>query len=260
METFVEWLGLPILASEHGSKIDDFIIYVHWLMGILFVGWFSYFLFCIYRFRASKNPRASYKGVPSHLSTYLEGAVALIEAVLLIFFAIPLWRSVVEDFPTQEEGALEIRVMAEQFGWNSRYAGTDGKFGSQDMIYASTENKFGYDPEDALGKDDIVPPLNDIRVPIGKPVKIYLSSLDVIHSFAVHPLRVQQDCIPGMTIPIHFQANKEGRFMITCAQLCGNGHFSMKGFMTVESQDAYDAWMLDMQATSGGGGGGGGFE
>ncbi len=255
METFVKLLGLPVVASEHGKDIDAFIIYVHWLMLILFVGWFGYLIFCLYRFRESKNPRASYQGVQSHFSSYVEGAVVLVEAMLLIFFAIPLWAKVADDFPTKEENPLEIKVMAEQFTWNSRYPGEDGVFGSQDMILASTENKFGYDPEDEAGKDDIVPPLKDIRVPIGRPVIIHLSSLDVIHSFAVHPLRVQQDCMPGMTIPIHFMPTMEGKFMITCAQLCGNGHYSMNGFMTVESQENYDAWMAGMAPTDGDGGG-----
>lgn len=242
-------LGLPELASEHGRSVDNLIIYVHWLMIILFVGWLGYFAYALLRFRRARNPQADYFGVRNHASSYLEGGVAFIEAVLLLAVAVPFWAKAVDKFPKQEESTL-IQVVAQQFAWNVRYPGKDGKFGNQEMRWVNSTNVFGVDPNDPNGKDD-VQTLNEIHVPLvknpdgqNKPVIIWISSKDVIHSFKVIAMRVTQDAIPGMRIPIWFRPTREGRFQINCAQLCGNGHSSMTGgFITVESQEAFDKWL-----------------
>ena len=247
-------LGLPVLASKHGEDVDKFIIYIHWLMIVLFVGWLAFFLYTLVRFRRSKSPKADYVGVKGHASSYIEVAVALVEAVLLIGFAIPLWTKVVEEFPNPSEATV-VRVTAEQFSWNSRYPGKDGVFGRQSMEFVSPDNKFGYDPDDPAGKDDVTPPLKDIRVPVDKPVLIYLTSLDVIHSMSIHPLRVCQDAIPGMKIPVHFMPTVTGHYQITCAQLCGNAHYGMNGFFNVETPEDFQTW-LDSNVQSGAAAGG----
>ena len=94
-----KFLGLPPLASTNGQGVDDLIIYVHWLMLALFIGWIIYFFYVLRRFRSSRNPKADYVGVKSHASNYLELAVAGVEAVLLIFVAVPLWARQVAQFP-----------------------------------------------------------------------------------------------------------------------------------------------------------------
>jgi len=242
-------LGLPVLASEHGQNVDNLIIYVHWLMIVLFVGWLAYFAYALFRFHRSRNPKADYVGVKGHASNYIEGAVALVEGVLLIGVAVPLWAKAVDKFPKEDESTV-IQVVAQQFNWNIRYPGKDGKFGKQDMHLVTPENVFGVDPSDPNGKDDAVT-LNDLHVPLAKlpsgvtkPVIIYISSKDVIHSFKIIALRITQDAIPGMRIPIWFRPVKEGRYQINCAQLCGNGHATMAGgFLVVESQEAFDKWV-----------------
>lgn len=235
-------LGLPPLASEHGRGVDDLIIYVHWLMIVLFVGWLAYFAYTLFRFHRSRNPKADYMGVKSHASNYIEGAVALIEGVLLIFVALPLWARAVEKFPKESDSTV-IQVVAQQFAWNVRYPGKDGVFGRQDMRLVKPDNLFGVDPADPNGKDD-VQTLNDIHVPVNKPVIVYVSSKDVIHSFKVIAMRITQDAIPGMRIPIWFKPTRIGRYQINCAQLCGNGHSSMaNGYLTVESQVDYEKWL-----------------
>jgi cytochrome c oxidase subunit 2 len=243
-------LGLPVLASEHGQDVDNLIIYVHWLMIVLFIGWFSYFIFALIRFRKSRNPKADYIGVKNHASNYVEAAVALIEGVLLIFVAVPLWAKAVDKFPEAKDSTV-LQVVAQQFAWNVRYPGKDGEFGRQDMRFVNETNVFGVDPSDPKGKDDATGILNEIHVPLVKnpdgktrPVIIYLSSKDVIHSFKVIALRMTQDAIPGMRVPIWFRPTREGKFQINCAQLCGNGHYTMNGGMlTVENQAAYDKWL-----------------
>jgi cytochrome c oxidase subunit II len=236
------YMGLPILSSEHGRDMDMMMIYVHWLMIALFIGWLAYFAYAIFRFRQSRNPKADHIGARTHASSYVEVSVAVVEGFLLIAFAIPLWAKVADAFPPEQESTV-IRVISEQFTWNSRYPGEDGVFGRQDIRLVSSANPFGLDLEDPHGKDDIVPPMKDIRVPVNKPVIIHLTSKDVVHSFKVLALRVTQDAIPGMSIPLHFVPTREGTYQIHCAQLCGNGHAFMNGLLTVTSQEEFDTWL-----------------
>ena len=235
-------LGMPPLASEHGQQVDNLIIYIHWLMIALFVGWIIYFGYVLVRFHHKRNPRADYAGVKNHSSSYIEVAVVLVEFVLLAFVAVPLWARAVDKFPAESESTV-VQIVAQQFNWNIRYPGANHTFGRQDMQLVKDNNIFGVDPDDANGKDD-VQLLNEMHVVVNKPVIIYISSKDVIHSFKVLAMRVTQDAIPGMRIPIHFTPTKEGRYQINCAQLCGNGHSSMSaGMLVVESQGAFDKWL-----------------
>lgn len=240
-------LNLPVLASKQGQATDMLIVYLHWLMIVLFVGWLSYFLYTLYRFNQKRAAKADYHGVRSHFSSYLELTVAGIEAALLIFVAYPIWAQHTSGFPKESEATV-VHVMAQQFGWNGRYSGKDGVFGKQDMKLVKSDNLFGVDPADPAGKDD-VQVYNEFHVPIDKPVICQISSKDVIHSFRVMAMRVAQDAVPGSKIPIWFQPTKEGRYQIYCAQLCGNGHAAMAGgFMIVESREKYEAWLASKTA------------
>jgi cytochrome c oxidase subunit 2 len=242
-------LGLPPMASENGQGVDDLIIYVHWLMIALFIGWIIYFFYALFRFRKSRNPKADYVGVRNHASSYIELAVAGVEAVLLVFIAVPLWAKAVDKFPAASESTV-IQVVAQQYAWNARYAGPDGIFGAQDMKFVTSDNVFGVDPTDKNGKDDIQT-LNDIHVVINKPVIIYLSSKDVIHSLKIIAMRVCQDAIPGLRIPVWFVPTKVGRYQINCAQLCGPGHAAMTGgFVTVQSPEDYEKWIKSKSGTT----------
>ena len=189
--------------------------------------------------RLAQPWEADYVGVKSHASSYVELAVAAVEAVLLIFIAVPLWAKAVDKFPDAKDATV-IQIVAQQFGWNARYAGPDGMFGKEEMKLVSSNNKFGVDPTDPNGTDDIQV-WNEIHVPVGKPVIIYVSSMDVIHSLKIIAMRVCQDAIPGLRIPCWFTPTKTGRYQINCAQLCGFGHAGMtQGFLTVDSQADYD--------------------
>jgi cytochrome c oxidase subunit 2 len=248
MDFFKKLLGLPVLASENGRAVDNLIIYIHWLMIALFIGWLGYFLFTLWRFNAKRNPKADHHGVRSHASNYLEIIVAGVEVLLLAAVAIPVWAraSDITRLPTEDAAnAVTIQVVAQQFNWNVRYPGKDGVFGKQDMRYISETNLFGIDPNDPNGADDIqVSPASEIHVPVGRPVIAYITSKDVIHSFKIIAMRVCQDAIPGMRIPTWFKPTREGHYQINCAQLCGNGHSSMSGgFVVVESQEKYEAWL-----------------
>jgi cytochrome c oxidase subunit 2 len=235
-------LGLPELASSNGQAVDDLMVYVHWLMLALFVGWIIYFGYVLWRFNAKRNPKASYEGSTSKIPSYVEYAIVGIEAVLLVGVAIPIWAKNVDHFPKPGEATV-IQIMAQQFAWNARYAGPDGIFGTQNMKLIASDNVFGVDPADPAGKDD-VQVLNEIHVPVNKPVLIYLSSKDVIHSLKLVAMRITQDAIPGLRIPCTFTPTKIGRYQIECAQLCGNGHAAMAGgFVVVQSHADFDAWL-----------------
>lgn len=258
IDTFRKILGMPVLASENGHDIDALIVYIHWLMIALFIGWFAYFLYCLFRFRASRNARADHIGARTHASTWIELVVAGVEAVLLVAFAIPMWARAadVTKFTEKDRAdATEIQVIGQQFNWNVRYPGADKKFGKQSMQLVNEQNLFGVDPDDPAGADDIqIVPAAEIHVPVNKPVIAYISSKDVIHSFKIIAMRVTQDAIPGLRIPAWFKPTQEGRYQINCAQLCGNGHTSMSGgFIIVESQEKFDAWMAEKAKASAGG-------
>ena len=235
-------LGMPELASSNGKAVDDLIVYVHWLMLALLVGWTIYFFYALWKFNARRNPKADYEGSKSHLPKGVEIGVVLVEAVLLLVIAIPLWAKNVQQFPDPKDATL-VQIMAQQFAWNARYPGLDGQFGKQDMKLISNDNIFGVDPTDKAGKDDIQV-LNEIHVPVNKPVLIYLSSKDVIHSLKLVAMRITQDAIPGLRIQVTFTPTKVGRYQIECAQLCGNGHAAMAGgFLVVQSQKEFEDWI-----------------
>jgi cytochrome c oxidase subunit 2 len=241
-----EFLQFPVEASAHAAQIDKMTILTHWLMAVLFVGWGAYFIFALIRFRAGANPRASYEGVKSHLASYVEWGVAGIELVLIVVFAIPAWASRVEAFP-QESQATVVRVVAQQFQWNVHYPGADGQFGRVDPKLVSSENALGLDKTDPAAKDDIQT-INQLVLPVGKPVIVHLTSQDVIHSFSLIQMRVKQDAIPGETIPVWFTPIVTGDWEINCSQLCGLGHFRMRGYYSIKSQADYDTWMKEQVA------------
>ena len=238
-------LGMPIPASTHAAELDQMSVLVHWLMLIMFVGWAVFFVFVLFRFRKSANPKASYTGAKGKISKGTEVAVAIVEVVLLVFYAIPAWAKRVKAFPAESE-AVVVRVIGEQFAWNIQYPGPDGKFGRTDISLVSPDNPIGIDRRDQAAKDDITT-INQLNLPVDRPVLVHLSSKDVIHSFGLFEMRVKQDAIPGMQIPVWFIPNRIGEYEITCSQLCGLGHFRMRGFITIQSDADYKKWFDDQE-------------
>ena len=244
----IESFSFPELVSQNGGDIDGLIIAVHLLMLLLFVGWIIYYFVALWKFRASSNPKADYKGVKSKtITNSIEGAVIVAELVLVVV-ATYYWNFYVNKSDDFSDDSV-IRVTAEQFAWSARYPGADGKLGAQSKTLVSGANPFGIDKTDPLGEDDIEVLKSDIVVPMkknkdgtSKSVTIDLASKDVIHCFKVLPLRVCQDVIPGLRIPIHFKPTKVGRYQVTCAQLCGDGHARMKGAVKVVDEAEWDEW------------------
>ena len=244
-----ELIGLPPNASEHGYQIDHIIEFSHWFMGALFVGWSVFFIYVLLRFRKGRHPVADHEGVKSGISTHLEFAVVLIEAVLLVGFAIPLWAKRVNQFPENKDAIL-VHAIGQQFNWNFHLPGPDGQFGKRDIALLSNSNPLGLEPSDPAGKDDIVV-LGELHVPADRPVIIELSSKDVIHNFCLPHMRIAQDAIPGQIIPMWFKPIKTGSYEVVCGQLCGLGHYGMKGMLVVDNPADYQAWLKERVELSG---------
>jgi len=241
-----EWLAqyMPPDYSAHGPELDTLSAYVHWLMLILFIGWGLVFAYMLIRFRASRQKTAIYHGTKSHASTYAEFAVFVIEFVLLIGISIPAWSRWTTK-PPSNKNPIEIRVVAEQFAWNIHYPGPDGIFGKTDVNHVTSSNPLGIDPSDPHAKDDIAT-LNQLHMEVNRPIIIQLTSKDVIHSFFLPYMRVKQDAVPGMQVPVHFTPVKTSgaeTWEIACAQLCGLGHYRMKGQYQVHTKADFDKWM-----------------
>jgi len=273
-------LGLPVDASSHGYMIDNMIGWVHWLMLLLFVGWGIYLIITVIKFSAKLNPKADYNGVQSHYSQYVEYGVIFFEAFLLIGLSIPLYAQLKTTLPNDND-VHHVRIVAQQFAWNIHYPGDDGKFGRTNIKLVDEEsNPIGLDRNSPFGADDFVT-INQMHLPVNKQVMIHLSSKDVIHSFGIPEMRIKQDAIPGMTIPFFFtptmttseflnkiknteRYNPKGNYgfdketwenlnnkskneyrgyQIACAQLCGNSHYKMRGFVTIDTETEYSAWL-----------------
>jgi cytochrome c oxidase subunit 2 len=244
-----EFLGQPPNASEEGFQIDHILEFSHWFMAALFVGWSAFFVYVLIRFRKSRHPVADHEGVKSGISTHLEFAVVLIEAVLLIGFAIPLWGKYVNDFPDDKEAIL-VHAVGQQFSWNFHLPGPDGQFGRRDVSLVSNSNPLGLDGENPAAKDDLVV-LGELHVPVNRPVIVETSSKDVIHNFALPHMRASQDSIPGHIIPLWFTPIKTGTYEIVCGQLCGLGHYAMKGTLVVDTPEDYQAWLKERAELAG---------
>jgi cytochrome c oxidase subunit 2 len=236
---------MPPDYSAHGWQVDQIIIITHWLMAILFVFWGAFFLYTLYRFSAKRNPKASYHGMQSHWSTWGEAGVAVVEVVLLVGFSIPAWYRWSSRPEAVTKDAFEVRIIGEQFAWNVHYPGADGKFGRTDIKLVTSTNPVGLDMKDPAAQDDVVA-LNQLHLPVNRQALIHVSSKDVIHSFKLPVMRVEQDAIPGMDVPIHFmpvRTSNGDRWEIACAQLCGLGHYRMRGQLFVDNQEDLDKWL-----------------
>jgi len=236
-------LNFPFDASANGYQLDNMLVWIHWLMLVLFVGWGGFFVYTLWRFRSKRNPQANYHGAHHKGSTYVEVGVIVAEAILLLVFAFPIWANVVKAFPSEKESTV-VKITGEQFAWNIHYPGDDGIFGRQDISFLDSGNPLGIDQSDPNAADDIIT-LNQLYLPVNKPVIFHVTSKDVIHGFGIYELRVKQDATPGLSIPFWCIPVKEGKFEIVCSQLCGLGHYRMRGFVNVVSPEKFEEWKAE---------------
>jgi len=236
----------PPAITDFGHEIDAQFARTFLITGVVFVAAQFGLALAIFKFRDRGQKATYFEG-----NNTMEIVWTLATVVLFVglgLYARNAWAEV--HFMGAAPGALQIEVTGQQFVWNFRYAGPDGKFGREkpELVSASTGNPVGLDPTDPTSKDDIVSPV--IVVPAGKEVELIIRSQDVTHSFYVRELRLKQDAVPGMEIHMHFTATEPGDYELACAELCGLGHYRMHSMLTVMPPADFDKWMKDQEAAN----------
>jgi cytochrome c oxidase subunit 2 len=230
----------PTAISDHASAYDQQFLRTLTAALIIFAAAQIFLIAVVWRFRSKlPAPPTINRTGGSRLEIAWISATAILFLGLLALGS-HTWAAV--QFTPPPPNAEPIQVLGKQFTWTFRYPGRDGKFGRIDprLIDDAGGNPMGLDPNDPAGKDDIVSAT--LRIPAGRPVLLTLDSVDVIHSFFVRELRLKQDLVPGMHIPLHFIANIPGTYEIPCAELCGLGHFQMRSSIIVLPPVEYDSW------------------
>ncbi len=242
------WVA-PEDISTHGALIDDQMSETMAEAGIAFLA--AQFVLAIFIWMFSNRAAdAKIKSFPGGAKALVIAALLLVGAEVLALgvFGVKAWANVYLTAPSAD--AMPIQVQAGQFAFYFRYPGPDGTFGPlhPELISEGSQNFFGLDTEhDADSKDDIV--TAEMAIPVNKEIHLLMHAKDVGHSFFVRELRVQQDFVPGLDVSLHFTATKAGRYEIVCTQLCGLGHYNMKAYLNVLSQDDFNDW-LKKQAAS----------
>ncbi len=244
---------IPVDISAHGGPIDHQITLTFIIAGIIFVAAQLGLAYMVWKYRDRHDGR---KAIYSHGNNKLEATWTIAAAILFIglnLMGYRIWANMY--FKPAPADALKIEVQGEQFAWYFRYPGLDGQFGPThvDQVDDATGNFFGLDRDhDAASKDDIV--TATLGVPVNRPVELLLRTRDVGHGFYVRELRIHQDLVPGMEIPVHFMATDEalkhqgGRYEIVCTQLCGLGHYKMRAFLQVMTEADFENWLKQQAA------------
>ncbi len=232
------WWWTPI-ASNWGY-IDDTLTITFWITGAVFSAVVLFMAYCVFRFRHKEGRRADYEPENKKLESWLTIATAVGVAAMLAP-GLYVWN----QFVTVPDEATEVEVFAQQWFWSYRLPGDDGQLGRSQSRLVNFENPLGLDPNDPNGQDDLVIEGGDLHLPIGKPVKMLLRSIDVLHDFYVPEFRAKMDMVPGMVTYFWFTPTRTGEFEVLCAELCGTGHGFMRGYVQINTEEDYDAWLQE---------------
>lgn len=238
-------LGLPSAASTYAGSIDFGLKLIHAAMAAIFILWGIFFAYLLVRYRKKDGVAAVREDEHSHggelMSLLPDIFVMVFEIGLIVFYALPSWSRIKMTLPDSKD-SIEVEIVAEQFAWNIRYPGPDGKFGRRSVDLIHFSNPLGVDHSDPAADDDIVVS-NELHLPVGKPAILRLTSKDVIHDFFVPEFRIKQDIMPGMQIPIWVTPTQVGHYELACAQLCGFGHSLMRGDVYVDTPEDFQKWL-----------------
>jgi cytochrome c oxidase subunit 2 len=230
------WYFTPI-ASNWGT-IDDTVSITFWVTGFVFVAVNLFLAYCVMRYRHAKGTRAMYEPENKKLEGWLV-AVTTVGVVAMLAPGLVVWAKFV-DVP---KDAAVFEVMGKQWYWGYRFPGNDGVLGTADARFVSDKNPFGINPDDPHGQDDVLIASPEVHLPMGRPFKALLRSLDVLHDFTVPQFRVKMDLVPGLVTYVWFTATRAGKFDVLCEELCGVAHFTMRGKVVVEEENAFRAWL-----------------
>lgn len=237
---------LPDAASAHAAMLDAVLIGIHWHILVIFTAWLALLVLILIKFRSGAQPEAREAGVRSWWPFIAIGAVIAGDIFILTTQALPAWSARMAA-PPAGVTPIEIRITAEQFAWNIHYPGPDRVFGRTSPALINASNPIGIDREDPAAADDIGL-LNILTLPIDRTIVLQLMSRDVIHGFTLNEMRVKLDAVPGMTMRTWFTPTATGEWEIACSQLCGLGHYRMRGEYRVVTAEGWEAWMKDEQA------------
>ncbi|WP_417349005.1 c-type cytochrome [Ferrimonas sp.] len=231
---------LPELASNWGD-IDLTIAITLVITGLVFIAVVVFMAWAVYRFRYQKDRKAEYQPENSRLEWWLTGLTAVGITAMLV-----PGLYVYSDVVSVPDDAHQVEVLAEQWSWKFRLPGEDGLLGRTDIKRIAPDNPFGIDPADPAGQDDRLVTSNRLHLPLNRPVQVLLRSKDVLHDFYVPQMRNKIDAVPGIVSSMWFTPTREGEFEILCAELCGVGHFNMRGSLLVEPSDSFQAWVAGL--------------
>ena len=234
------WWWTPI-ASNWGY-IDDTIILTFWITGVVFIAVILFMAYCIIKFRYKEENRSEYEPENKKLEWWLTILTGLGVAGMLIP-GLFVW----DQFVTVPKDASKIEVLAQQWQWSFRYPGKDGVLGTSEIKFINDDNPFGLNPDDPNGQDDVLVEGDDLHLPIDKPVEVLLRSIDVLHDFYVPQFRAKMDMVPGMITYFWLTPTRTGTFDIMCFELCGVGHYTMRGNVVVETKDSFEEWMSEQE-------------
>ena len=233
---FSPWWFMDI-ASNWGN-IDVTVQITFWVCGVVFVAVGLFMAYSVWKFRHREGARADYEPENPRLELWLT-VVTAIGVVAMLAPGLIVW----DEYVNVPEDSQEFEVLAKQWQWAFRFPGEDGKFGTVDVKNVSLNNPFGMNPNDPRGEDDVLVNTNTVHLPINQPYKALLRSNDVLHDFFVPEFRAKMDSVPGMITYFWFEPTREGKFEILCAELCGQGHYTMRGWVEVDTQEDFDAWL-----------------
>ncbi len=235
------WYLTPL--ASNWSTIDTTIDVTFWVTGFVFVTVNLFMAYAVIRYRYNKNRRSEYRPENKKLELWLTGITSIGVAAML---APGLW--VWADFVTVPDDAAIVEAVGQQWHWSFRFPGADVKLGRVDSKFVSNTNPFGMDPDDPDGQDDILITNPILHLPVDEPVKVLLRSKDVLHNFTVAEFRVKMDLVPGLVTFIWLTPTRTGEFEVFCEELCGLGHFAMRGRVVVDERADFNSW-LAMQPT-----------
>jgi cytochrome c oxidase subunit II len=230
------WYFTPI-ASNWGM-IDTTVDITFWVTGFVFVAVNLFLAYCVWRFRNRKGITAHYEPENKKLEAWLIG-VTSVGIVAMLAPGLVVWAKFVEV----PGDAAVVEALGKQWHWSYRFPGKDGVLGTVDARFVNDKNPFGVNPDDPNGRDDVLISSPELHLPVGRPVKVLLRSIDVLHDFAVPQFRVKMDLVPGLVTYVWFTPTRAGRFDLLCEELCGVAHFTMRGKVVTEEDRAFQAWL-----------------
>lgn len=235
---FSPWWWTDI-ASNWGY-IDDTINLTFWVTGVVFIAVLLFTAYCVVRYKYKEGHRAEYEPENAKLEIWLT-ALTAVGVVIMLTPGLFVW----DEFITVPDDAVEVEVVGQQWQWSYRYPGEDGVMGTTDIANFDGDNTFGMNLNDAAGMDDILIEGDDLHLELGKPVKLLFRAIDVLHDFYVPEFRAKMDMVPGMITYIWLTPIRTGTFDILCFELCGVGHYNMRGTVIVDEPADYQEWLAE---------------